>query len=132
MQQNIAWRHQWPVLLFHTGEFDIAESRNRFFEDMKTHEWSRDAYLLLRARIEFVKVKFTFPPGVSSDVNMYKPKEFEYRWPGECRTYSDRFFLIYILITYTTILPLCLPLKVTTTCVGSTPPKSSSTLVSPT
>lgn len=83
MQRHVAWRRQWPILLFHTGEFDSEESQTRFYEDMKTHEWSDMVYLSLKQRIEFIKFDFAFPPGVSSDINVYKPEEFAHRWPGE-------------------------------------------------
>jgi len=81
-QRNIPWRRQWPIILFHTGDYDTKESQKEFFSAIRENEWSRDVYHQLRNRIEFVKLDFKLPPGVPEDKSIYKPQVSEDKWPG--------------------------------------------------
>jgi hypothetical protein len=81
-QRNIPWRRQWPIILFHTGDYDAEDSRNEFFSAIRENEWSHDVYHQLRNRIEFVKLNFKWPPGVPENKSIYKPQVSEEKWPG--------------------------------------------------
>lgn len=81
-QRNIPWRRQWPIILFHTGDYDTEDSRNEFFSAIRENEWSQNVYHQLRNRIEFVKLNFTLPPGIPEDKSIYKPQVSEDKWPG--------------------------------------------------
>ena len=83
LQHFIPWRSQWPIVLLHTGDFDDHEMVKEFYAKLEVHLWTRLFHEQLRRRIEFVRVEFTFPPGVSPDVQVYKPKVWAHRWPGE-------------------------------------------------
>ena len=81
-QRNIPWRRQWPIILFHTGDYDTKEPQKEFFSAIRENEWSRDVYHQLRNRIEFVKLDFKLPPEVPEDKSIYKPQVSEDKWPG--------------------------------------------------
>lgn len=81
-QLHVNWRSQWPIILFHTGDFDTVQSQLAFYTALKNNKWSGQVYYELRNRIEFVHLDWTFPPGVSSNITEYKPEEFAHRWPG--------------------------------------------------
>lgn len=82
MQRHIPWRRQWPVILFHTGDYDSTEAQQEFFDTIRENEWSRDVFEELRKRIEFVKLEFKLPPGMPEDKSVYKPQVSEDKWPG--------------------------------------------------
>lgn len=81
-QRNIPWQRQWPIILFHTGDYDSQEARDEFYGVIQENEWSKDVYYHLRNRIEFVKLEFKLPPGVPEDKAVYKPQVSEEKWPG--------------------------------------------------
>lgn len=82
-QRQIPWRSQWPMVLFHTGDYDTEEQRREFWETIRTNEWSRDVYELLKNRVEFHKLEFELPAGMPKDKSVYKPQVSEDKWPGE-------------------------------------------------
>lgn len=82
LQLYIPWRSQWPILLLHTGDFDEPEMVEEFYGKLKTHGRTRQFYSQLRQRLEFVRVEFKFPPGVSPDRDVFKPEVWADRWPG--------------------------------------------------
>jgi len=83
LQLNIPWRSQWPIILFHTGDFDDHRVLAEFYTKLEKNKWTKTVHSKLRQRIEFVNIEFTFPAGVSSDVNVYKPEVFDFWWPGK-------------------------------------------------
>ena len=83
LQLHIPWRSQWPIVLFHTGDFDDHNSLAEFYAKLEENEWTKTVHSQLRRRVEFVRIEFTFPPGVSPDIKVYKPKVFDFRWPGK-------------------------------------------------
>lgn len=85
-QRNIPWQRQWPIVLFHTGEYDAQDARDEFYTVIKENKWSRDVYFQLRNRIEFVKLEFQLPPGIPEDKSVYKPQVSEEKWPGKYLT----------------------------------------------
>ncbi|KAF8311369.1 nucleotide-diphospho-sugar transferase [Clavulina sp. PMI_390] len=82
MQRNIAWKRQWPIILFHDRDFDYELQQKRLFEYMLDLPWSREGALEVQKRVEFIHLDLPFPPGVSPDICIYKPEIFEDRWPG--------------------------------------------------
>jgi hypothetical protein len=83
LQRYIPWHSQWPIILFHTGDFDDQEVLAEFYAKLEEDEWTKELHSQLQERIEFVRIEFTFPPGVSPDINVYKPEEWGFRWPGK-------------------------------------------------
>ncbi|KAF8293598.1 nucleotide-diphospho-sugar transferase [Clavulina sp. PMI_390] len=86
---------QWPIILFHTGDYDSKEARDEFHATIKDNQWSSDVYQQLRNRIEFHKLNFVLPPGVPEDKSVYKPQVSEEKWPGYqhmCRFYAQQIF----------------------------------------
>jgi hypothetical protein len=83
LQLYIPWRSQWPIILFHTGDFDDHEVVSEFYTKLEEDKWTKRLHSRLRKRIQFLKIEFTFPPAVSPDINVYKPEEFGWRWPGK-------------------------------------------------
>ncbi|KAF8311368.1 nucleotide-diphospho-sugar transferase [Clavulina sp. PMI_390] len=95
MQQNIPWKRQWPIILFHTGDYDEVEEQQRLFDYMLDYPWSRGGALEVQKRIEFIRLDLSFPPGVSPDICVYKPEIFEDRWPGYhqmCHFFAQNIF----------------------------------------
>lgn len=89
-QRNIPWRRQWPIVLFHTGDYNTQASRNEFWDAIRESEWTKDVYQELVDRVEFVQLEFTLPPGMPDDVDVYKPQVSADRWPGEFLSYFAR------------------------------------------
>ena len=83
LQLYIPWRVQWPIILFHTGDFENHDVLSEFYTKLEKDKWTKGLHSQLRKRIQFVRIDFTFPPGVSPDINVYNPEEFDWRWPGE-------------------------------------------------
>lgn len=95
MQRNIPWVKQWPIILFHTGEYDGQEAREEFWERITVDMFTLDVYEQLRERIEWVKLEFSLPEGVPEDKSVYKPQVSEEKWPGYqhmCRFYAQQIF----------------------------------------
>lgn len=81
-QRHVVWREQWPIVLFHTGEFDSIDVQMDFWDAVMKNEWSGPVYLELLNRVEFVRLDWSLPEGVNPDIDVYKPEEFAHRWPG--------------------------------------------------
>lgn len=82
-QLYVSWRSQWPIILFHSGDFDSELSRSELYTALKSDEWSGQVYFELQNRIEFIKLDWAFPPGVSPNISVYQPEEFIHVWPGK-------------------------------------------------
>jgi len=95
LQLNIPWHSQWPIILFHTGDFDDHQVLAEFYTKLEKNKWTKTVHSKLRQRIEFVNIEFTFPAGVSPDINVYKPEVFDFWWPGYqhmCRFFAEQIF----------------------------------------
>jgi hypothetical protein len=73
--------HPWPVILFHTGDFDEETPRMEFLSHLHDHIGAENGSRALSDRIEFVKLDWQLPIGISSDVKIVDPVEAD-RWPG--------------------------------------------------
>lgn len=73
----------WPILLMHTGDFDEMDTRTDFVAELRTHIGAENGSWAFGNRIEFVRLDWTFPPGVSTDVDVVKPV-MPHIWPGKC------------------------------------------------
>ena len=71
----------WPVILFHTGDFDEEGPRIEFVDNVYHHLGANNGSKAFSERIEFVKLDWQLPKGISSDVDVVDPV-FAHRWPG--------------------------------------------------
>lgn len=71
----------WPVILFHTGDFDEEGSRIELVDNVYNHLGANNGSKEFSERIEFVKLDWRLPEGISSDVDVVDPV-FAHRWPG--------------------------------------------------
>lgn len=113
----IPWRSPWPIILFHTGDFDDQDVLAEFNTKLEEGEWTKEVHSQLRERIEFVRIEFTLPPGVSPDVDVYKPEEWAFRWPGK-PAHAQSIQLSFLNRRYPA------PIQDITTCVDFTQNKS--------
>lgn len=71
----------WPVILFHTGDFDEEGRRIELVDNVYNHLGANNGSKEFSERIEFVKLDWRLPKGISSDVDVVDPV-FAHRWPG--------------------------------------------------
>jgi mannosyltransferase len=74
--------HPWPIVLFHTGDFDHDIEREEFLDLLHKYLGADSASEAFVERIEFVKLEWRLPKGISPDVDVVKPVD-SYRWPSE-------------------------------------------------
>jgi mannosyltransferase len=72
----------WPIVLFHTGDFDHDIEREEFLNLLHNYLGADSASEAFMERIEFVKLEWRLPNGISPDVEVVKPVD-SYRWPSE-------------------------------------------------
>ncbi|KIM89451.1 glycosyltransferase family 15 protein [Piloderma croceum F 1598] len=84
----------WPVILFHTGDFDEEGPRIELVDNVYNHLGANNASKEFTERIEFVKLDWRLPEGISPDVNVVNPV-FAHQWPGYhhmCSFFSTQIF----------------------------------------
>lgn len=72
--------HPWPVVLFHTGEFDQNIIQMDFISHLRNYIGAENGSRAFSERIEFVKVDWQLPKGISADKEIVDPMD-SYRWP---------------------------------------------------
>jgi mannosyltransferase len=78
--------HPWPVILFHTGDFDEESPRTNLIGHLHDLIGVGNASRAFSDRIEFVKLDWQLPKGISSDKNIVDPVD-AHRWPGMLTPY---------------------------------------------
>jgi mannosyltransferase len=73
--------HPWPVVLFHTGDFDHDTARMDFMSHLQDYIGAENGSTGFSERVEFVKLDWQLPKGISVDKEIVKPVD-SYRWPG--------------------------------------------------
>lgn len=79
--------YPWPIVLFHTGDFDEQSTRTELLNQVHAHLGGKNGSLHFTSRIEFVKLDWTLPEGISSDIKVVDPVHPEV-WPGKLATYT--------------------------------------------
>jgi mannosyltransferase len=74
--------HPWPIVLFHTGDFDHDIEREEFLDLLHNHLGADSGSEAFVERIEFVKLEWQLPKGVSPDKEVVNPVD-SHRWPSE-------------------------------------------------
>jgi mannosyltransferase len=74
--------HPWPVILFHTGEFDHDSIRLDFVGRIHDYIGPENGSLAFTKRVEFVKLDWQLPKGIAADKETVDPVD-SYRWPGK-------------------------------------------------
>lgn len=69
----------WPIVLFHTGDFDGEHERAEFITQVRGHIGREHGSFQFAERIEFVKLDWRLPEGITADKDIVE----YYRWPGE-------------------------------------------------
>lgn len=72
----------WPIVLFHTGDFDDERTRTELIARIVNHLGEASASSLFAERIEFVKLDWRLPQGIPANKELLDPIE-SYRWPGK-------------------------------------------------
>ncbi|KAF9030148.1 nucleotide-diphospho-sugar transferase [Hymenopellis radicata] len=73
--------HPWPVVLFHTGDFDDVEAQQTLVRQVDEYLGADAESMRFAARLEFVKLEWALPEGIPDNVTQVDPVE-AFRWPG--------------------------------------------------
>ncbi|KZP29785.1 glycosyltransferase family 15 protein [Athelia psychrophila] len=71
----------WPIILMHTGDYDDEEAQIDFVSDLRTHIGTENGSWTFAERVEFLKLDWSFPAGVSHDIDVVDPV-MPNVWPG--------------------------------------------------
>jgi mannosyltransferase len=74
--------HPWPVVLFHTSDFDRQTGRTDFIAHLQKFIGADNASIAFSERIEFVKLDWQLPVGISTSKDVLNPVDDD-RWPGK-------------------------------------------------
>jgi mannosyltransferase len=74
--------HPWPIVLFHTGDYDHDSIRMDFLGQLINYIGAENGSVAFSERIEFVKLDWQLPEGISADIDVVNPVD-PFRWPGE-------------------------------------------------
>ena len=74
--------HPWPVILFHSGEFDHDSSRLDLIGRIQDYIGIENRSIAFSERLEFVSLDWKLPEGISADKEVVDPVD-SYRWPGK-------------------------------------------------
>lgn len=72
----------WPIVLYHTGDFDAADTRQGFVSELQAYIGAANGSWAFSERVEFVRLDWRWPEGTSSDVDVLQPV-MPHVWPGE-------------------------------------------------
>ena len=78
--------HPWPVILFHTGDYDEESPRTDLIGHLHDIIGVGNASREFSDRIEFVKLDWQLPKGISSNKSVVDPVD-AHRWPGMLSPY---------------------------------------------
>ena len=79
--------HPWPVILFHTGDYDEeTPPRTDFIDHLHGLIGVGNASREFSDRIEFVKLDWQLPESISSNKSVVDPVD-AHRWPGMLSPY---------------------------------------------
>jgi mannosyltransferase len=73
--------HPWPIILFHPGDFEHDSMRMDFVGRVIDYIGTENGSVTFAERIEFVKLDWQLPKGISPDVHVVNPVD-AHRWPG--------------------------------------------------
>ena len=79
---NLPLAQPWPIVLFHTGDFDAESSRKDFIIQLHNRIGVENGSLDFASKIEFVKLDWRLPEGIPADKEALNPID-SYRWPGK-------------------------------------------------
>lgn len=65
----------------HTGDYDDEEAQIDFVSDLRTHIGTENGSWTFAERVEFLKLDWSFPAGVSHDIDVVDPV-MPNVWPG--------------------------------------------------
>jgi mannosyltransferase len=82
LDRNLPTRRPWPIIIFHTGDYDEIPSRRLLIDNLQARIGNGTRYANLVARLEYEKLDWKLPPGISNDVKVVDPV-FAARWPGQ-------------------------------------------------
>jgi mannosyltransferase len=74
--------HPWPIVLFHTGDFNRDIEHEEFLNLLHNYLGADNGSEAFVERIEFVKLEWQLPKGISPDVEVVNPVD-SHRWPSE-------------------------------------------------
>ena len=84
LDTNLPTRSQWPIILFHTGDYDGPAARELLVERLHEEIDDESRYDRIVARLEYEKLEWKLPEGIPNDVNLVDPVPFHRdRWPGK-------------------------------------------------
>lgn len=72
----------WPIVLFHTGDFDGEHQRLEFIAQVRSHIGQENGSFQFAERIEFARLDWRLPEDISTDKDIVDPVD-AHRWPGE-------------------------------------------------
>lgn len=73
--------HPWPIILFYADDMDDPKAREEFMLHLYDNLGKDESAMRFVERIEFVRLKWSLPPGFSYDKAVVQPV-FENAWPG--------------------------------------------------
>ena len=79
---NLPLAQPWPIVLFHTGDYDAESSRKDFIIQLHNRIGVENGSLDFASKIEFVKLDWRLPEGIPADKEVLDPID-AYRWPGK-------------------------------------------------
>ena len=80
LYQNVVMQ-PWPILMFYAEDMDDPASRSNFILHLYNALGKDEGAMRFIQRIEFVRVQWSLPLGISHDKEVVKPV-FEHAWPG--------------------------------------------------
>lgn len=72
----------WPIILFHTGDYDDERKRVEFITRLHDHIGLERGSILFAQRIKFVRLEWRLPEGIPADKETVDPVD-SFRWPGK-------------------------------------------------
>ena len=116
-------RDPWPIILFHTGDFDEKPIQDDFLASLREKIGGRSNRSAgdFSDRVEFVKLDWVLPEGIADTMEELDPIS-PISWPGTSHT---KFFFRFIPHSLPLHYYLCVS-QVIITCARSTPQKYSS------
>jgi len=91
---NLPTAKPWPIVLFHTGDFDAEAARLDFFTQLRDQVTVENGSSSLEGRIEFVKLDWQLPEGIPHDKDVLDPV-WAQAWPGYqhmCAFFTSKIF----------------------------------------
>jgi mannosyltransferase len=77
----MALTRPWPIVLFHPGDYDHIDERNKFISNLLGVIGYETSALEFVLRVEFARLDWTLPKGISSNIDEVDPV-YRDHWPG--------------------------------------------------